>query len=324
MTKSRIILTVSVVLFVITILSFLQIKLENPIILAERFYIGGGWIEIAFIALYAGMVAWNMHDPAKVPLWRKYTWILFSIVFFSQLIIGILGFPKFLMTGKLHLPIPMMILAGPVYRAQISFMTILFLSTVFLTGPAWCSHLCYFGAFDGYASARIKKGKKLKFLSQIKFPVLFLTLFMALIFRLLNVPVLTSTYFAAGFGILGAFIIIFISPKKGKMIHCISYCPIGTIVNYLKYVNPFRLKIKPSCDSCLRCTITCKYNALKKSDIENKKPGITCTLCGDCIHSCHTDALQYNFFQASGKNARLVYLFLTISLHAVFMALARI
>jgi ferredoxin-type protein NapH len=46
---------------------------------------------------------------------------------------------------------PMMILGGPIYRGQLSVMTILFLSTVILTGPAWCSQLCYFGAFDNLA-----------------------------------------------------------------------------------------------------------------------------------------------------------------------------
>jgi ferredoxin-type protein NapH len=31
-------------------------------------------------------------------------------------------------------------------------MTILFLSTVLLSGPAWCSYFCYFGALDNAAA----------------------------------------------------------------------------------------------------------------------------------------------------------------------------
>jgi hypothetical protein len=40
------------------------------------------------------------------------------------------------MSGKLHLPVPMMILAGPIYRGHLSVMSILFVSTVVLSGPA--------------------------------------------------------------------------------------------------------------------------------------------------------------------------------------------
>ncbi len=118
----------------------------------ERFIPGAGWFEIAVISIYGGYVAFKMQDPINVPRWRRITWITFSIVFFTQLILGLSGLDKFLMTGKLHLPIPMMILAGPLYRGQTSIMTLLFLSTVILSGPAWCSQLCYFGAFDSLAS----------------------------------------------------------------------------------------------------------------------------------------------------------------------------
>ena len=63
------------------------------------------------------------------------------------------------MTGKLHLPVPMMILAGPIYRGHTSVMSILFLSTLILSGPAWCSHLCYFGAIDNYQPHSEKPGE---------------------------------------------------------------------------------------------------------------------------------------------------------------------
>ena len=95
-------------------------------ILAERFLKGSGWVEILLISSYGAYVSFKMQDPMNVPKWRKITWTIFSVVFFTQLIIGLSGFEKFLMTGKLHLPIPMMILAGPIYRGQLSVMTILF------------------------------------------------------------------------------------------------------------------------------------------------------------------------------------------------------
>ncbi|HDJ22855.1 MAG TPA: 4Fe-4S binding protein [Candidatus Aminicenantes bacterium] len=63
----------------------------------------------------------------------------------------------FLMTGKLHLPVPALILAGPIYRGTLSFMLILFLVTIVLVGPAWCSHLCYVGAWDDIACRRKRR-----------------------------------------------------------------------------------------------------------------------------------------------------------------------
>ena len=55
------------------------------------------------------------------------------------------------MTGKLHLPVPALIVAGPVYRGSVGFMLILFLCTILLVGPAWCSHLALHAAFLGVA-----------------------------------------------------------------------------------------------------------------------------------------------------------------------------
>jgi hypothetical protein len=130
----------SVFLFSFFLLAMVQWKMvENPILIAERFWQGAGWVQLTIISFYGAFVAYKMQDTKNVPRWRRITWTLFSVVFFGQLALGLLGAEKFLMTGKLHLPIPMMIVGGPVHRLQLSFMTILFLSTIVLTGPAWCS-----------------------------------------------------------------------------------------------------------------------------------------------------------------------------------------
>jgi len=316
----------SVWVFVLTfiLLAFVQIKVSKPMLLAERFFPGAGWIEIFFISCYGAYVASKMRDPINVPRWRKITWTIFSVVFFSQLIIGLSGFDKFLMTGKLHLPIPMMIIAGPIYRGQLSIMTILFLSTVILTGPAWCSQLCYFGAFDNLASAgKISKGT-LKQKAAIKTTVLFLVIAIAILLRWMNVSLLSSTLIAVVFGITGILIMILISSKIKKMIHCVMYCPVGTVVNIVKHVNPFRMYIDHSCTLCMKCTMFCKYDALNQADIKNSKPSITCTLCGDCLAGCHHNSIKYKFLKLDPDKARNFYLILTISLHATCLALARI
>src|ERR1035437_1260825 len=306
------------------LLAFVQIKVERPMILAERFFKGSGWIEIILISCYGAFVVNKMQDPLNVPLWRRITWTTFSLVFFTQLIIGLLGFDKFLMTGKLHLPIPVMILAGPIYRGQLSVMTILFLSTVILTGPAWCSQLCYFGAFDNLSSGGKSSKEILKYKGAIKSSVLIFVIAMAIILKRMHAGMLVSTLIAIAFGVGGILIMILYSLKRKKMVHCVMYCPIGTIVNVFKHINPFRMHIDQSCTLCMNCTKFCKYDALNPLDIKNAKPAITCTLCGDCLAGCHHNSIKYKFLKMSPEQARNLYLILTISLHAACLALARI
>lgn len=313
-----------VFLLTFTLLAFVQIKVKNPMILAERFYQGSGWIEIFLISLYGAFVIFKMQDPVNVPQWRKITWTLFSVVFFTQLFIGLSGLEKFLMTGKLHLPIPMMIIAGPIYRNQLSVMTILFLSTVVLTGPAWCSQLCYFGAFDNIASTGRTTKDILKYKGPIKSTILVLVVSMAILLRWLDIPVGTATFIAVGFGISGIAIMIFFSLKMKKMVHCVLFCPVGTVVNLFRHINPFRMYIDQSCTICMNCTKFCKYDALNTIDIKNRKPSISCTLCGDCLASCHHNSIKYKFLKMKPEDARNLYLILTITLHATCIALARI
>jgi polyferredoxin len=318
-------LPISVAAFTIILLAIVQVKLSShPIILLERFIKGGGWFEIVLIAMYGAYLAYKMQDPLQTPKWRKISWTIFSIVFFTQLIIGLLGASKFLMTGKLHLPIPMMILAGPLYRGHLSVMTIMFLSSIVLTGPAWCSHFCYFGAFDNLAAKGKPKKGSFKNKLAIKTSLLFLVIAATLLLRWIQVPVLYATIIAIAFGIVGVGLMVFISRRNGKMTHCTMYCPVGTIVNVLKPVNPFRLYIDKSCTLCMKCTKTCRYDALGITEVHNKKPNFSCTLCGDCIAACDDSSIKYRYFRLKPENARSLYLFLTISLHVICLALARI
>ncbi len=322
--KSNIKLSLAVFVFTAIILSIVQLKLDNPIIILERFIKGGGWIEIFIISFYGALVAYKMQNTSNVVRWRRYTWTLFSVAFFLQLILGLVGFEKFLMTGRLHLPIPVMILSGPVYRGQISIMTILFLSTILLSGPAWCSHLCYFGALDGLAAKGKTEKGKIKNKLAVKYTFLLFIIAITLILRWLGITLLVSTIAAISFGVLGIIVIVVLSAKKGKMYHCILYCPLSTVVNYLRFINPFRLYIDQTCTLCMKCTGYCKYDALNTEDIKRHKPAVTCTLCGDCLSSCKENSIKYRFLKFNPGTSRNLYLFITISIHAVFLALARI
>ncbi|HEX2968292.1 MAG TPA: 4Fe-4S binding protein [Bacteroidales bacterium] len=315
------------IVFILTsvLLGFVQVKVERPMLMVERFFKGSGWIEIFIIALYGGFVAFKMQDKQNVPRWRKITWTTFSIVFFSQLLIGLSGVDKFLMTGKLHLPIPMMIIGGPVFRGELSVMTILFLSTVILTGPAWCSQFCYFGAFDNLAAGNKRPSRgTIKNKNAIKYTMLFLVVSMALLLRWFNVPVPATTLIAVAFGLAGIAVMIIYSRKMNKMVHCSAYCPVGTVVNLTKHINPFRMYIDKSCTLCMKCASFCRYDSLDLTDIRKGKPAIGCTLCGDCLAGCHHNSIKYKFFSMNPEKARNLYLVLTITLHSACIALARI
>lgn len=325
--SNHLILPVSVFVFVIAVLAPIQVMVERPMLLLERFFSNGGWIEILVVATYGAFLAYKMQDMQQIAKWRRISWTLFSIWFFLQLTLGALVDSAFLLTGDLHIPVPAMMLGGPIYRGEKSIMTLLFLSTIILSGPAWCSQLCYFGALDNLiANKKLKPNatnrKKIQVYIKSAMPVL--VIIAALVLRLFHVSPLTALISGVGFGIAGLFVIAIWTRKTGKMIHCIVYCPIGTIVNLLKPVSPFRLKIDLECTMCMKCSSVCKYDALTMADLEKQKPGFNCTLCGDCLGTCKSNSISYKFLNFSPNGSRSLYLFVTISLNAIFFAMGRI
>lgn len=298
--------------------------MKSPMILIERFFTNSGWLAIVLLSLYAAFLVYKMQDVTQTAKWRKRSWLAFSFVFFGQLILGLLGFENFLMTGKLHFPIPALIISGPIYRMQLSFMTILFLSTVVISGPAWCSQLCYFGSWDYWAASRGKPKRFIKKIWNYKFTFLMIFVFAALLLRFFMINISIVIALSAFAGVFGIFIILFFSTRKNKMVHCSTYCPVGSLVNILKHVNPFRMYIDNNCIECMKCVPYCKHNALNPETIRNRKPGLTCTYCGDCLQACESFSIKYRFFNLSPVAARNLWLVLTVSLHAIFMGLARI
>jgi ferredoxin-type protein NapH len=307
------------------LLSFVHLKLDLTMMVAERFFVGGGWVEIGILTFYSGFLMYKMHDKKNSARWRTISWLIFSIFFFSQLVLGIFADERFLLTGKLHLPVPAMILSGTVYRMKISFMPVLFLSTILLTGPAWCSHLCYFGAIDNWGAG--KKGLRnvpLKNKIRTKFIVLFLIISFTLLLKILGTDTTKAALFGIILGIAGVLIIVFISKRKKKMVHCTVFCPIGTVTSLFKYISPFRMSITNSCTTCMACMLRCKYDALNLGNIKKRKPGFTCTYCGDCLSACHEKSIRYHFLGLKPEASRNLYLLLTISIHAAFLGLGRI
>ncbi|OFX17716.1 MAG: 4Fe-4S binding protein [Bacteroidetes bacterium GWA2_31_9] len=328
MPNKKVFLKVSLPSFLITfgLLSIVQIKSSLQMIIAERFFHNGGWVEIFVLSFYSGFLAYKMSNQKNTAKWRMYSWLLFSIVFYGQLTLGLLGFEKFLLTGSLHVPVPAIILAGPIYRFEFAIMPILFLSTIILSGPSWCSHLCYFGGIDNVFSNSKKYPIQIPIKNKIKWKYSFLAIIIAftILLRIVNIPPIYAAGAGIALGIIGLLIMAILSSKRKKMIHCTVFCPIGTLVMYLKFINPFRIKINSSCTSCMLCAKHCKYDALNKEDIESGKPGLTCTYCGDCITTCKFSSIEYKFPGLTAINSRLLYIIITVSLHATFLGLGMI
>jgi polyferredoxin len=303
-------------------------KASLPLLLADRFLPGSGWLEILALSLYAAWLTGAFLDPERHRRLRPRIWALFSAVFFGQLLLGLLGFQDFLMTGRLHLPVPALIAAGPIFRGGGLFMVILFSSTVLLVGPAWCSHLCYIGAWDD-ACSRLRPMRpeplSARWTLWGRATTLVLTCGGALALRLLGVDALTAVWLAAAFGLLGVGVMLTVSRQLGVMAHCTAFCPIGLVGNLLGRLIPWRLRINlDTCTRCRSCSRACRYSALSAADIEAGTPALPCTLCGDCIGACPHDSMHYHFPGLTGPTARATFLTLIAALSALFLGVARI
>jgi ferredoxin len=301
-------------------------KVAFPILLADRFLPGWGAFEIVLLGGYAAWLSGRMLAAPRTGALRSRYWTLFSLVFFAQLGLGLAGATTFLMTGALHLPVPALIVAGPLYRGGGYFMPILYLTTLLLVGPGWCSHLCYIGAADD-ACARLgrKTPKRLpRRLPFLRAATLFLAVCGAAGLRLAGADTATAVIAAAVFGLVGLGIMGTASRKAGVMVHCTAYCPIGLVGNVLGKLSPWRMRMDARCDACGRCARACRYLALTPADLAAGRPGLSCTLCGDCVGACPHGSMGYRFPGLSPQAARAAYFTLVVSLHAVFLGVARI
>ena len=213
-------------LFVAAMLVPVQLFVEPAGILAERFLPTAGWWEGFALALYAGWLADKLRDPGMIRRLRPRVWLVFSVIFFTQFILGISGFEKLLMTGQLHLPVPTLIAAGPLFRGGGLFMALLFSASVLLVGPGWCSWLCYIGAWDNYAAqSRAIPGTVTKKRPLIRVIILVLVMGTAFGLGRLGASAMTAGWLAVGFGLLGVGVMVFWSRRTGHMTHCTAYCP---------------------------------------------------------------------------------------------------
>ncbi|MBG0789335.1 MAG: 4Fe-4S binding protein [Desulfovibrionaceae bacterium] len=299
-----------------------------PVLLADRYWPGWGWFEIFGLSLYAQWVGGLMLRPENHRKLRPRIWGLFSLVFFLQLGLGLLGMDRMLMTGDLHLPVPALIAAGPVFRGGGYFMLVLFSVTVLLAGPAWCSHLCYIGAWDDAMSRLAGRPATQGPLRGLSVAGRGLTLILAVggayALRAMGVPAATAVLFGAGFGLVGVGVMVFASRRAGAMVHCTAFCPMGLAANVFGRLSPWRIRIGADCTRCGACFALCRYGALDEARVKRGVPALSCTLCGDCVSACAHNQIGYRFPGLSGDHARTLFIVLAVALHAMFLGVARI
>lgn len=319
-----------VFIFVLTVfgLALARQKVAFPILLADRYLPGWGWFEIFGLGVYAQWVGGIMLQPKGHARTRPRIWGAFSAFFFLQLGLGLLGMDRMLMTGDLHLPVPAMILAGPVFRGGGFFMLVLFSVTLLMVGPAWCSHLCYIGAWDDVMSRLGRRPKPNETLGRLSLlgrgGTLILAIGVAVALRAAGVAGGTAVFFGAAFGLIGVGVMVFVSRKTGSMAHCTAFCPMGLVANIFGKLSPWRIRVGSDCTKCGVCYSRCRYNALDESRVEQGAPGLSCTLCGDCVSACAHKQIGYRFPGLSSQNARTVFIVMTVTLHAIFLGVARI
>lgn len=296
---------------------------------AERFFPGWGAVQAFLLAWYGGVVAGLLADAKQMRRTRQRIWLFFSTVFFAQLALGLAGPPQFLMTGSLHVPVPGIIVFGPLYKGTLGMMPFLLGASLLLAGSAWCSHLCYFGAWDslcaGNAAPRPLTPVGQWVLRYGRAVVLGLGILAALGLRLAGVGTLVALWAALLFGLAGVGVMLLWSRRQGLMTHCTGYCPIGFIVNACSRFSFWSLRVDTAaCTSCGACERVCRYGALSPDQRLQGRSGFTCSLCRDCLAVCAHRALSLRGAGLPAGQAQTVFVFLVTVLHTLFLSAARV
>lgn len=319
------------VVFLAVFLALFYLRKGAPFnfLLLERYVPAIGSVQIFFAAWYGAFVAGKLLEKHRSRAFRRAIWLFFACVFFAQFALGLLDIPGMLLTGKLHVPIPAFILFAPVFRESLSMMPLIVLIATLLAGSAWCSHLCYFGPFDSLAAGK-KAAKPLPPLLVLartwgRPAVLVTGCLAALGLRHAGIDSATAIAIAVAFALISLLIMASLSRRYGVMVHCITFCPTGFVVNLLSRISPWRLRVDPlRCDNCGACEKVCRYSAIDAAIRATGTSRLCCSLCRDCTTVCKNNAIAVHCPGLSPESAKKLFVGLAASLHALFLCVAMV
>ena len=281
-------------------------------------------------AWWGGYCAEGLLNPQASPRRRRLMWTVFASVFFLQFLLGVTVASSLLMTGRLHVPVPFMMISGPVYRGEGIFMLALFSVSVLLAGSAWCSHLCYFGVWDCLSAASSRrKGRPVKGgkgLRDWRWAALAAAVGTPLLLSLWGLPV----EYALAVALAAAFLAPLawrMSAAGGVREYCSRFCPMGLAAGLLGRLSPWRMRVKETCTGCMQCAAACRDLAISREGgacLISRR----CTLCRDCISRCSHGALGLGmagpFSSVPSARADMYFVTLVSVMHVVFLATARV
>ena len=309
------------------LLFYLRHIARMDFLLLERYLPVLGSVQIFFAAWYAAVIGGELVAPRSSRQTRRRIWLIFALVFFAQFFLGLAGLERMLLSGTLHVPVPAMIIFGPVFRHTFSMMFIIVLLTTLLAGNLWCSSLCYFGAFDALAAG--SRGvrpypPKLRFALQYgQLIVLSGGLLLALGLRTAGVSPMTAAAVAVAFALLSLLLMVLLSRRHAGMLYCTSVCPMGLLTRWLGRLSPWRVRVDAQrCDDCGICEKICKYQAIPLASRAAGKTLSRCTLCRDCIGACAAKAIFIHFPGMAPDRAWGLLTGLTTVLHVLFLSVS--
>ena len=300
-----------------------------PMLMLERLAPSVGGVQAFLVAWYAGALAGALLDPARTRKARQWAWRLFCGVFFAQFALGAAGLTAFLLSGRLHAPLPAFIVYGPFYREAPSMMLIVAGVSVLLLGSAWCSHLCYFGPLDALAA----RGRPIRPLPRGwrwmrawgRPLVLGAGALLAFILGRLGLDAAQAVALALFWGLVSLMIMALASRRYGGMLHCSAFCPMGLVVSLLARLSPWRLAVDATrCDQCGACERVCAYRAITPASRARGQSTWRCSLCRDCVGVCHRQALRLKGPWMSPRTAWHVFVGLAACLHGLFLGVAMV
>ncbi len=338
----------------------LPVWLMHPQLLAvERFFPHWGSLQLALAGIWAACAA-GWLSGGKTPQVRMRLWRLFSLVFFAQLVLGLALENRFLLSGQLHLPVPGLIAAAPIYRGGGWFMLGLFGFSTLLAGAAWCSHLCYFGVWDASAARACTGGPRglpsaknaahgiahgtgtseevasekadqsiprraPVWLPHLRLVMLGLTLAVPLLLRLSGAPVEAALACGLLLGLLVVPASLLVSRKAGYAAYCRGLCPLGLLAKWFGRLAPWRVRRTGPCRRCMACVRVCRQDAMG-DPMTTVGPNADCNLCRDCVAVCPQKTLSITCYGMHGTQAWAgpALVALLAALHAAFLAMARI